>query len=91
MTKLQARCTCMPQECRSESIEMKFSKDCFFDGTANFCNDGKNTLKFYVDGKPDSEYENYVFKDLDKILISYGDEKDLSQQLNSITDFAKDH
>lgn len=74
-----------------KSVGMEFNKDCLLlsDGQ-KFCNDGTNTLKFYVNGKPNSEWENYVFKNLDKILISYGSE-DVSQQLNSITDFAKNH
>ncbi|MBI4170970.1 MAG: hypothetical protein HY514_04695 [Candidatus Aenigmarchaeota archaeon] len=75
-----------------KSVGMDFSKESLAlpDGR-KFSNDGKNTLKFYVNGRPNSGWENYVFKDLDKILISYGDEADLSQHLNSITDFAKSH
>lgn len=75
-----------------KSVGMDFSKDCLIlsDGQ-KFCNNGKDTLKFYVNGKPNSELENYVYNDLDKILISYGSEPDLTQQLNSITDFAKNH
>ncbi|MBS3051953.1 MAG: hypothetical protein J4428_01090 [Candidatus Aenigmarchaeota archaeon] len=75
-----------------DSINMDLSKDCLvLDNGKKFCNDDKNTLKFYVNGKPDDQYENYVFKGLDKILISYGNETDLTQQLNSITDFTKNH
>lgn len=74
-----------------KSVGMDFSKDCLaMPNSQKFCNDDKNTLKFYVNGKPNSEWENYVFEDLDKILISYGSE-DVSQQMSSITDFAKNH
>ncbi len=75
-----------------KSVGMDFNKESFTlpDGR-KFPNDGKNTLKFYVNGKPNSEWENYVFSDLDNILISYGNEIDLTQQLNSITNFAKNH
>lgn len=75
-----------------KSVGMDFNKESLAlpDGR-KFSNDGKNTLKFYVNGKPNSEWENYVFDDLDKILILYGSEADLTQQLNSITDFAKKH
>ncbi|MBI2971813.1 MAG: hypothetical protein HYY37_05330 [Candidatus Aenigmarchaeota archaeon] len=75
-----------------KSVGMDFSKDCVTlpDGQ-KFCSDNKNVLKFYVNGKPNNEWENYVFSDLDKVLISYGDETDLTIQLNSITDFAKNH
>ena len=71
---------------------MDFNKDCLIllNGE-KFCNNEQNTLKFYVNGKPNSQWEDYVFKTLDKILISYGSEIDLTQQLNSITNFAKNH
>ena len=75
-----------------QSIGWKFDKDCLtLDTGENYCNNAENKLKFYVNGMPNDEWENYVFKDLDKILISYGDETDLTQQLNSITDFANNH
>ncbi len=77
-----------------ESLGMKFNKDCLtIESGEKYCNDGTNTLKFYVNGELNSEFENYVFNDLNKILISYGDEtgEELQQQLNSITDFAKVH
>lgn len=75
-----------------KSVGMDFNKESLAlpDGR-KFSNDGKDTLKFYVNGKPNSEWENYVFRDLDKILISYGEERDLSQQINSVTDFSKSH
>ncbi|MDO8740744.1 MAG: hypothetical protein Q7J54_04215 [Candidatus Woesearchaeota archaeon] len=75
-----------------KSVGMDFNKESLTlpDGR-KFSNGSKNTLKFYVNGRPNSEWENYVFSDLDKILISYGDETDMSQQLNLITDFANDH
>lgn len=38
-----------------------------------------------------NEFENYVFNDLDKILISYGNEDELKNQFASITGFAKNH
>ena len=58
-----------------------------------FCNDGNKKLKFSVNGKESNEFENYVFKKLDKILISYGNdsEEEIKNQLASITNFAKNH
>ncbi len=44
----------------------------------------------YVNGKEISDWQNYVFNDLDKILITNSID-DLQMQLNSVTDFAKDH
>ncbi len=47
-------------------------------------------VKMYVNGKEISDYKNYVFSDLDKILITDG-KGNLQEQLNSITNFAEDH
>ena len=51
------------------------------------------STKVYVNGELNSDGLNYVFNDLDKILISYGNdsEEDIQQQLNSITNFASLH
>jgi len=90
--KLHMHATGVPLWIFFESIGMKFDKNCFIlDNGDRYCNDIKNTLKFYVNEKPNDEFENYVFKDSDRILISYGDETDLTQQLNSITNFAKEY
>ncbi|MDI6720981.1 MAG: hypothetical protein QMD85_01230 [Candidatus Aenigmarchaeota archaeon] len=70
------------------SIGIDFSKNCISLPNEKFCNNDQKTLKFYVNGKPNNEYENYVFKDGDKILISYGSE-DITQQMNSVTGYAK--
>ena len=77
-----------------KSIGMDFNKDCIaLDDKEKSCNDGNKKLKFYVNGKENNKFENYVFNDLDKILISYGNEKgeEVKNQLTSITDFAKIH
>ncbi len=47
-------------------------------------------VKAYANGKEISDFKNYVFNNLDKILITDSD-GDLQKQLDSITDFAKKH
>ncbi len=76
------------------SIGMDFNKECItLENKEKFCNEEDKNLKFFVNGKENSEFENYVFSDLDKILISYGDEseEETKNQLASITDFARVH
>lgn len=76
------------------SIGMDFNKDCItMENKEKFCNAGNKKLKFFVNGKENNEFENYVFNDLDKILISYDseNEEEILKQLNSMTDFAKIH
>ena|SRR3989338_6281400 len=76
------------------SIGIYFNKDCItLENSEKLCNEEYKILKFYVNGKQNNEFENYVFNDLDKILINYGDEseEEIRNQLASITDFAKIH
>ncbi|MBI2148293.1 hypothetical protein HYU23_01300 [Candidatus Woesearchaeota archaeon] len=77
-----------------ESLGMKFNKNCFIlDDGEKYCSNEFKTLKFYVNGKLNNEYEDYVFNDLDKILISYGneDQSKIQSQISTITDFSKVH
>lgn len=82
-----------------ESLNMYFDEECFMldgedipssDGPPSFCNDETNTLKFYVNGKRNSEFGDYELSDLDQILISYGDENSegIEAQLTSVSDRA---
>ncbi|MBI2558533.1 hypothetical protein HYW20_04375 [Candidatus Woesearchaeota archaeon] len=76
-----------------KSIGMEFNKNCITLENKEFCNNSNKKLKFFVNGKESNEFENYVFNDLDKILISYGDESEdeIKNQFNSITGFAELH
>ncbi|MBI4017285.1 MAG: hypothetical protein HY363_06355 [Candidatus Aenigmarchaeota archaeon] len=75
-----------------ESVGMKFTNNCLTINEKEHCTDTKNSLKFFVNGKQNNEYGNYVFNDADKILISYGPKnEDVSKQLASITNFASMH
>ena len=76
------------------SVGMDFNKECItLENKEKLCNDGNKKLKFFVNGKENNEFEDYVFNDLDRILISYGSENNgqIRNQLDSITDFAKIH
>ncbi len=71
-----------------ESIGGKFNETCLA-LPQEFCNNENKSLKFYVNGVPNSEFGNYIFKNSDTILISYGDAKeDIQSQLESITNFS---
>lgn len=77
-----------------ESVGMKLTQNCFStDQGTNYCNGNNKTLKFYVNNVSTTESSSYLLRDLDKILISYGgnrDETAIQQQLASITDKSKD-
>ena len=76
------------------SIGMDFKNDCIIlENKEKFCNENDKKLEFFVNGKPNNEFENYVFNDLDKILIIYGNEnkEQIKNQVDSITSFASLH
>ena len=75
------------------SIGGDFNETCLIlPNDRQFCNSESKQLRFYVNGKPSSEYGDYIFEDLDKILISYNSgDTHIQAELGSITDFAKGH
>lgn len=76
------------------SLGMNITKDSLTlsDGRVLKNENGK-MLKFYLNGKKVDELSDYTFQPLDKLLISYGSENnlDIDNQINSMTNFAKDH
>jgi hypothetical protein len=75
------------------TLNMTFNSSCFVtDG--NYCNDGNNRLRMFVQHyggqwKENTEMEKYVFEDMDRILITYGDPAvPISDQLSSVSDRA---
>ena len=98
-TVIHIHATDVPLKMFFNSLGMKFNPECFeVDRSNKYCNDGLNTLKMFVKDKnatweQNFEYEKYAFQDLDKILITYGDETDeeIIAQQNNVTDFSKDN
>ncbi|HSB46616.1 MAG TPA: hypothetical protein VLD37_01280 [Candidatus Bilamarchaeum sp.] len=77
------------------SLNMTFNSTCFVtDAKAAFCNDGKNALRMFVqhygrEWKDEPAMEKYVFEDLDRILITYGDPAaPIADQLSMVGDRA---
>ena len=69
-----------------ETLGIEFDKDCIVIEDS-YCSEDDKKLGFYVNGIENDEFESYEIKDLDKILISYG-EGDIKEQLESITSLA---
>ncbi|MBI2151594.1 hypothetical protein HYU21_02600 [Candidatus Woesearchaeota archaeon] len=73
---------------------MKFDKECLtLNANEKYCNNKEKLLKFYVNGEKNNEFGDYVFRDKDKLLISYGSENNdaIGLQIDSITDFSENH
>ena len=76
-----------------KSLGMDFDNNCInFEGQ-NYCNNGNNKLRFYVNGQPNNEFSNYIMQDLDKILVSYGSDtdSDIQKQISSVTKLAANY
>lgn len=78
------------------SLGMTFNSECFrLDNGLEYCNEGNKTLKMFVRGfngewEENRQFHTYVFRDLDQILITYGDEtaEEIAQQQDSVTSFS---
>ena len=75
------------------SLGGELSNNCIVLEWQSNCNEGDKKLKFYANGQKSSEFGSRIIKDLDKYLISYGNENDaeIQKQLNSITSLAPKH
>jgi len=74
-----------------DSIGMQLSSRCLvLDNNDSYCNSGEQTLKMRVNEKPNYQFGDYSLNDLDRILISYGNESEsqLTLQMDSVTDLA---
>jgi len=73
-----------------KSLGMDLSNNCLALEGENYCNDDITKLKFYVNGKPNNEFSNYIIQDLDKVLVSYGSESqaEIQKQIDSVTNLA---
>lgn len=73
------------------SLGMTLTKDCLVTDTKqSYCSGSGKTLKLYVNNKVSPLYEMYEPQDLDRILLSYGNETDTAfvRQLESVADDA---
>lgn len=72
------------------SLGMKLNVTCFVVNDNEHCNNNNQKLKMYINGIPNSEFDKYKPQDLDRILITYGDEteSEISEQINSVTNLA---
>ena len=73
-----------------KAVGMDFDKNCLVVEGTSLCSNDRATLKFYVNTESNNEFEKYIIKDLDKILVSYGNENEseIQKQLSSITNLA---
>lgn len=72
-----------------DTLGMKFDNQCFAtDDGKQYCNTADKKLTMYVNGKKNTQFGNYEFTDLDRILITYGDMTGVADQITSVSDDA---
>lgn len=73
------------------SLHIGITDKCFtFPDKRNFCTDDKYSLKFFIDHHQVQDISNYVIKDNDRILISYGNENstEIAAQISKVDSFS---
>ncbi|MFA4906878.1 MAG: hypothetical protein WC602_01260 [archaeon] len=74
------------------TIGFGIDKNCLAtDASGKLCPNGSESLAVYVNGGKRGDAANYVFRNLDKILVSYGSnsEAEIASEIASITDKAQ--
>lgn len=74
-----------------QSLNITLTNTCIsLNNDQTYCNNNKQMLKFFVNDEPLTEFMTYEFKDLDRILISYGSETNaqIKSQLDAVTDLS---
>ncbi len=74
-----------------ESISMNLSSECFIlDNKTAYCNNEESQVRMYVNGRENKLFERYIFKDLDRILITFTkpDIASIQEQISKVTDKA---
>ena len=74
-----------------ETLGMKITSTSITVEGVVYKNEGDKKLRMFVNGKENSDFDKYILKDLDKILIVYGNDSDADIQhyLQTVPDDAK--
>ena len=57
-----------------KSLGIDFNSNCIIVESESYCSEKDKKLKFYINNKINKEFDKYIIKDVDKILVSYGNE-----------------
>lgn len=74
-----------------ESLGMTFNSTCFIlDAGESFCNTFDKRIRFFVNGNENFQFDLYELRDMNRILITYGNQSDeeIMHQMESVTDYA---
>lgn len=74
-----------------ESLGLKFNASCFIlDTGESYCNTLEKRIRFFVNNKENFQFDFYEPRNIDRILITYGNENDgeIMKQMENVTDYA---
>jgi len=73
-----------------KSVDGDINNNCLAFERQSYCNENDRKLRFYVNGQPNNEFDNKVINNLDKYLVTYGNENEseIQTQLSSVTNLA---
>jgi len=86
-TTLHRHATNVPFSEFLRSEHMDINNGCFIsDDNKHYCNNVKDSLKFFVNGNQTKDLMDYVFNDNDRILVLYGNENmyQIKQELDAL-------
>lgn len=65
-----------------QTLNMTLAKNCLtLDNGSSYCSDFDNQISFVVNGKQNSQFQHYIPKDGDRILISYGKPEQIKTEI----------
>ncbi len=72
------------------TLDIEFNSNCLLIENTSYCNNSTHTLKMYVNNERNNMYDKYVFRDLDRILITYGpdDEEQINRELSILANLS---
>lgn len=72
-----------------KSLNVTFAKNCLIlNNGLSYCSDFDNQISFFVNGKPNPQFQHYTPNDGDRILVSYGKPEQIKSEqdiLNAAT------
>lgn len=74
-----------------ESLGVKFNASCFvLDTGESYCSNFEKRIRFFVNSKENFQFDFYEPRNLDRILITYGNlsDENIMKQTENITDYA---
>lgn len=74
-----------------DSLGIKFNASCFvLDTGESYCNTFEKRIRFFINGKENFQFDFYEPRNLDRILITYGNlpDENIMEQMENVTDYA---